>query len=204
MAYVDKPASRLTKVLADIIPSDQQKLKEWLSDRFPTYAKGGVFERPLVLSHLLKFQKDNIYGDFVISVSLPGIGPVLKFTVGSTPACCAMAFMHNFIIVNDPMWPGVNEEELDKILTAAFRDLNQYGMLSSRRVILNMVETGRSGYDPLMVVTPVENPTINYKPFWTYFHKHAAKVNTMLMPNANTGRIIHHMEVLFDPSFFKE
>lgn len=204
MAYVDKPAPRLSKVLADIIPSDPEKLKEWMQTRFPACYNRGTFNRVLVVEPTLTFKKDSDGdGHFFVVVRLPWLGAVLKFQMGLTSCCCAMSFMYNFSILTD-YGATFSEEELDKILTAVFRDLNQYGMLSSRRLILNMVETGRKCADPLTVMEPIEDPTINYKPFWTYFHKRAAKVNTMLMPNANTGRIIHHMEVLFDPSFFKE
>lgn len=201
MAYVDRLAPRLTKVLDGIIPSDSQKLKEWMELRFPTHHKAGTFERPGVPYSPLKYQKDDITGEYLISITLPWLGNVLRFRLNTTPACCAMSFMHSFIVMEPNPF---TEEEFNKILTAAFQDFNQNGMLSSRRIILNMVECGRKSSDPLKVMEPIDNPVIKYKPYWTYFHKNAAKVNTMLMPNSNTGNIIHHMEVLFDPSFFKE
>jgi hypothetical protein len=49
----------------------------------------------------------------------------------------------------------------------------------------------------MLEVEPVENPTIHYKPLWNFFHKYAKRVRTRLEVNANTGNVLHNMEVIF-------
>lgn len=126
-------------------------------------------------------------------------GALIRFYIKPVDACCAMSFLYSFIVV-----PNMPQAVVDAILKAVLTASKLKGLcLSSNRLIVNMVESGRPNSDPLAIVLPIESPQIVYKQFWTSFHNNAARVNTMLMPNGNTGKIIHHMEVLFSQDYFK-
>lgn len=121
----------------------------------------------------------------------------MGFQIKAVESCCAMKFLYSFSV--DAKTPEA-EKAVDEILNIYFKEMGP--MLTSRRLIINMVEQrGTRHMDPFEVVEAVADPKIVFKPLWNYFHKYH-KVNTMLMPNKNTGNIIHHMEVLFDPKFF--
>lgn len=126
------------------------------------------------------------------------ISTILRCYVKPVESCCAMSFLFSFTTVTGA------SEVVTLVMTQALRAIRRSGYgLSSNRLIVNMVEQVGGHKDPLEVVKASENPVMMYQEFYQFFQKYAAKVNVMLMPNRNTGRIIHHMEVLFDDKFLR-
>lgn len=138
-------------------------------------------------------------GDTTVQLRINGYSTLMKFSLKGVETCCAMSFLYGFSVHE-----RIPQEIVDFVLTTVLRKMYQIRYyLTSDRLIINMVGKNEKLYDPLATARIVDDPTVDYKPYWTYFQKHAARVNTMLMPNKNTGRIIHHMEVLFTPEFLK-
>lgn len=122
---------------------------------------------------------------------------MVTLCLDKTPACCGMAFIHSFIIKST-----IREQDLkyfmDTLLAWAKKNISG----ANSRFIVNMVETRRTpagdGFlDPMEELTTIDDPQIQYKPLWNYLHTNAQAVRTSLMPNRNTGNIIHHMECIF-------
>lgn len=158
--------------------------------------QGGLFAKERVV--LDTAYDDSTYNQ-IISVELPGFGCLMCFYIKPVESCCAMSFLYAFT-VRDGVPQGVVDAVLKAVLTAG----KKLGLCcSSNRLIVNMVERDRRHVDPLEEIKPIENPNIDYKQYWDSFHNNAARVNTMLMPNMNTGKIIHHMEVLYSPEYFQ-
>lgn len=131
-------------------------------------------------------------GGIYVSVGYHGI-TLLRFYLQGVNACCAMSFFHSFIV-----GPNVDKAWLKEVMDATVKaQPDLVGGTINKRWIVNMVESGRSSNDPMQQMEPTEKPVIKYPELWEYFHTNAKRVNTMLMPNANTSNIIHHMEVLF-------
>lgn len=128
-----------------------------------------------------------------------GTAQQVKLTIKPTEACCALNFCHTFAVTDN-----CDEKLVKLVCDFIFARMPQFiGAGANNRVMVNMVEKRPTPIkDPLAVVVPVENPEIIYKPLWNYLHQNCARVNTMLMPNHNTGRIIHHMECIFAPDYF--
>lgn len=51
--------------------------------------------------------------------------------------------------------------------------------------------------DPMIEYEPIDNPNIQYKMLWNFFHKYSKRVRTRLEVNPNSGNLLHNMEVLF-------
>lgn len=122
----------------------------------------------------------------------------LYFNVESDPVCCGVGYIYGFATQNFP------DEQIKIIMDYCLRytseQLGYGGGLKNRRFLINMVETRRNATrDPSATVEPVEAPHMIYSQLYEYFIKNATKVSTMLMPNANSGNIIHHMELVFPP-----
>lgn len=122
------------------------------------------------------------------------------FTLQATPHCCAMNFLHHFSCTS-----SIDRAFLKFTMDFFLARMTQFvGAGDNNRVILNMVET-RSGtpMDAHHRVESIENPNIQYKPIFDYFHANS-DVRTLLMVNQNTGRIIHHMECVFPANYFED
>lgn len=120
---------------------------------------------------------------------------LIQFTIGHYPSCCGSKLFHSFKVD-----PRVSQEALDEIMQAFVKDNehDRHGLFgTSRRIEVVMVERRpAAGRDPLAEVEPVENPNIEYKQLWNFFHKYAKRVRTRLEINANTGNVLHNMEVI--------
>lgn len=150
-----------------------------------------------------KVQLTSNNGNLTLSVHHAVLGYLVGCSLKPVESCCGMTFLYAFRTGQPKLVP---DEWFKKVMDAFFLNALDWSFFSSRRVIVNMVESGRSIYDPQKVVGPRDDgrdAIIAYPQFYNYFHKNAAKVNTMLMPNKNTGNVIHHMEVLFDNDYFK-
>lgn len=129
--------------------------------------------------------------------------PLMRFTVEYYPACCGIRMFHTFSVNT-----RVTQEQVDALLSAFFTE-NKYGydekyinrqlLGKSNRIEVIMVEH-RSLPGRLQVadaeLEAVDDPHIDYKVLWNFFHKFAKKVNTRLMYNSNSGNILHNMEVV--------
>jgi hypothetical protein len=136
----------------------------------------------------------------------------ISFVLEPYPACCAILQLHHFR-VNDNL-NQFTQEKFHTIMDAMMKELPpEIGHWSSRRLVVMMKESRKEyalSYDDeeddrqehqFEVISPIAKPAMGYPWFFEYFHKQK-KVNTRLMWNANTGNIIHDMEVLFDPEEF--
>ena len=123
-----------------------------------------------------------------------------------TEACCAVDFLYSFTYSGADA--SMVKLALDFFLARADHYLPGH---KNYRFMVNMVEKRSSLaskiVDPkghLLEVEPIEKPIMKYPLIWEYFHKNAARVNTRLMPNVNTGNIIHNMECIFAPDYFND
>lgn len=168
------------------------------------------------LRDFFQMEANKLYGKDVVEVHLSrnslghitefcvinrtGYLTVLAFTLMQFPSCCAMGLLHGFRI-------GLNEPEdkthalLDIVLGALYSHVG--GFHKNGRLVLTMIQKEpvamKKGEEPVLKSPAESKDSIQHAHLFTYMHKQK-KVNTSLMHNQNTGRIIHHMEVLFDLS----
>lgn len=134
-----------------------------------------------------------------VSIGFRNYTTLIQFTLEYYPTCCGSRLFHTFTVS-----PQITQEQLDEIMNTFFNE-NKYGTADSseflgrsNRLEVIMVERRPIvGRDPMTDVQPVENPHIEYKTLWNFFHKYAKRVRTRLEINANTGNVLHNMEVLF-------
>lgn len=209
MTIIQKDVTGILAAFNEFYPADREARLEWayqyrssLRSDVVAYSKDSRYDQYLKdLSNdaTASVTYDPDTGDISVSVDLQCLGTVLRFYIKPVESCCAMSFLYGFMLNTK-----LPQELIDKLMVAAMQSVKSCCM-SSNRLIVNMVETSQSIKDPLAVpkvLTEETGLTLNYQPLWKFFQTHAARVNTMLMPNKNTGRIIHHMEVLVDDSFF--
>lgn len=133
-----------------------------------------------------------------IKISQPVFGMLLHMKFKPVEKCCAMCFLYHFSV-----GPNMSPELVKTLVDGFLANANGWMWFSSRRLIINMVEMRGGCSDPLVDVVPITTPRMYHRPLFDYFHQNAARVNTMLMSNPNTGNVIHHMEVLFDKDYFE-
>lgn len=202
MATIELDTAFLKQAVDKFLPQTEDELVKWVCDRSTAHRTVLTDKKNIqyyLKSYPLKLvaeRRDD--GNTFFRVCLPVVGLVLSASVRGVEACCAMSFFHTFSV-----WEHLHEAEVKILMDAIIRQIREDGFLSGQRLIVNMVQNGASYQDPLSRPTVHAEPDMKYKPLWTYFHKNAARVNTMLMPNPNTGRVIHHMEVIFTPEFPK-
>lgn len=132
---------------------------------------------------------------------------LVRFYLAPYPCCCAMQQFYGFSYGEYIPTLGWHEATLHNLMDDLLEIICPLvGNWASRRLIVMMKEYRGEVYEksPGFVfedLKPVGNPSITYPGFYSYFLKQK-KVNERLMWNANTGNIIHDMEVLFDQDKF--
>lgn len=120
-----------------------------------------------------------------------------KFEMESYPYCCGMKQLNGFSYGEVTGLANVAEELIHTFISACVQTIRDMDWLTSRRLILNMIETGRRSredpvtYDP----QPIENPSMQFPRFFTWAKKQP-RFRESLMYNANSSNIIHHIEVI--------
>jgi hypothetical protein len=137
-------------------------------------------------------------GAGTVRIGFKGHSDLIAFTLSYYPACCGSMLFHSFYVKEC----RVSQEVLDEIMSAFFQE-NLVFLRGSNRIEVMMVESRydedgeRLHRDPMDDPQPVENPNIQYKSLWNFFHKHSRRVRTRLEVNANTSNVLHNMEVIF-------
>ncbi len=206
MTYQKQESTWLKKLVDQFYPEAFEDRKKFLQERRANFNLGSEsVKASLTAGAVVLFQREITTGDLYFDIQLPLMNHVLRFTVSHVKACCGMSFLHSFLVAPKE-W--LKPEELKLLMNGIIKfSQNHHHMPGSSRLMVNMVEQTQSRRTRdifASVGPPEEDPVILYRPLWDYFHQNATKVNTMYMPNHNTGNIIHHMEVLFDDSFFEE
>lgn len=120
-----------------------------------------------------------------------------KFEIETYPYCCGMKQLNGFSYSEIVGLADIAEELIHTFISACVQTLRAMDWMTSRRLILNMVENGRRSredpvtYDP----QPIENPSIQFPRFFTWAKKQP-RFRESLMYNANSNNIIHHIEVI--------
>jgi hypothetical protein len=123
---------------------------------------------------------------------------LFKMTLGPDAHCCGICQLQGFKIGRCLEGRTDVIHGIIDFCIKAYRDSGYY----CDRVVMTMVErrlnlgnTSESRYDLLTPIKPIENPDIVFRPVWDWAHKQR-RVQDMLMMNPNTGRVLHHMEVV--------
>lgn len=132
-----------------------------------------------------------------VRIGFKGYYSPISFSVAYYPSCCGNKLFHGFCVEEK----SVTQDMLNEIMDAFFAENKD--VFSSRRLEVIMVEHRYNedgehmyGTDPMADPEPIDNPNIRYKSLWNYFHTKARRVRTRLEVNANTGAILHNMEVI--------
>lgn len=164
----------------------------------PEYA--AYFRPPQVV--LKKDRTDEMGQRMSLTIAHPVMGFILSMKFKYVEKCCAMCFLYDFCDGN-----VLSVEDLKILIDGFLATAKNDGWVyfTSNRLIVNMVECNGDYINPLKGIAPRDNPTrmMQNPRIHDYFTTNAAKVNTMLMGNANGGNIIHHMEVVFGRNYFK-
>lgn len=137
------------------------------------------------------------HGNRAYSIQIRSGKKSLRLCLERDPKCCGIGYIHTFSTA------GFTQEVFEILLDAVLSyNSNEWQMDASRnhRLIINMIETGsqsRRSFIPTEHYDPLPDQEMMYNEFYVYFKKKCKKINEMLMPNANSGNIIHHMELLF-------
>lgn len=122
-----------------------------------------------------------------------------RFGLSCYPHCCAMLQLNGFDHTSN-----VTADQVDRFMQLCFRVYRYIHTNPYRRVIMNMVEITRQVYgdkrnDLMEEILPDEDAEIQYDHFYKWAKKQE-RVQDTLMRNPNTGRVIHHMEVIVNKS----
>lgn len=141
-----------------------------------------------------------ISGSSKISIGMKGYAGII-FHIGPYPKCCGLKMFYNFMVSN-----RIPQEVVNELLTAFFKENHSevndsYMPLGGcNRIEVVMVETGRRGMpeytDMSVSIPPVDKPLMQYPQLWKFFHECCTVTHDRLSYNANSGNILHNMEVL--------
>lgn len=121
------------------------------------------------------------------------------FSLGAYPHCCAMKQLNGFYYVDN-----MSADQVDRFMQLCFKIYRTVVDDHTHRVIMNMVEAARMSFatrGPDLAadeVPNIEDPVMSFSHFYTWAKKQR-RMSETCMRNHNTGRVIHHMEVIVNP-----
>lgn len=152
------------------------------------------------LTNGLRYQVhyDSNRGEWWVYLQIGG-NTIVRFKLTQYPSCCAMTVFHEFAAAS-----YASSELIHNFLDHVFK--HAFGIwFNSRRLVANFVEyrsrvlVGKDALDEgVFSYDPVEKPNMSYSVFYEYFKKQKYFKTLNIMPNANSGKLVHHIETILN------